>query len=75
MKIHLSYGKSGLDVDFPDTGIDVIEPEFVEGLPDEVYALARSTSTPDRGIGSQRPGSSRRLRCHYFPRPDAANAK
>ena len=45
MKIHLSYGKSGLDVDFPDTGIDVIEPEFVEGLPDEVHACKKHFDT------------------------------
>ncbi len=46
MKIHLSYGKSGLDVDFPDTGVDVIEPEFVEGLPDEAHALREALRHP-----------------------------
>jgi nickel-dependent lactate racemase len=46
MKIHLSYGKTGLDVDFPDTGVDVIEPEFVEGLPDETRALQEALRHP-----------------------------
>ena len=50
MRIRLSYGKSGLDVDFPDTGVDVIEPEFVEGLPNETLALQKALRQP---IGSR----------------------
>ena len=50
MKIHLSYGKFGIDVEFPDTGVDVIEPEFVEGLPDETRALREALCNP---IGSR----------------------
>jgi lactate racemase len=50
MKIHLAYGRSGIDVEFPDSGVDIIEPEFVEGLPDETQALKDALRNP---IGSR----------------------
>ena len=31
---------------FPDTGVDIIEPEFVEGLPDEAHALQEALRHP-----------------------------
>jgi hypothetical protein len=33
MKIKLAYGRSGLEVEFPDAQVEVIEPRFIEGLP------------------------------------------
>src|SRR5262245_3446592 len=50
MKIKLAYGRSGLEVDFPDSGVDVIEPRFVRGLPDEIGALRGALRSP---IGSR----------------------
>jgi lactate racemase len=50
MKIKLAYGRSGLEVDFPDAGVDVIEPRFVRGLPDEIAALRGALRNP---IGSR----------------------
>ncbi|MFN8005933.1 MAG: nickel-dependent lactate racemase [Terriglobia bacterium] len=61
MRIHLAYGKSGLEIDFPDKGVDVIEPEFIEGVADEKQAIARALRQP---IGADplkelvRPGDS-----------------
>ena len=50
MKIKLAYGKSGLEVDFPESGVDVIEPRFIRGLPDEIAALRAALRNP---IGSR----------------------
>ncbi len=49
MRIKLAYGQQGLEVDFPDRIVDVIEPRFVEGLPDETAAIRQSLKQP---IGS-----------------------
>jgi nickel-dependent lactate racemase len=46
VKIKLAYGKSGLEVDFPDSGVDVIEPRFVPGLRDETAALREALRDP-----------------------------
>jgi nickel-dependent lactate racemase len=46
MKIKLEYGKAGLEVDFPETGFDLIEPRFVAGLPDEAAALTAALGNP-----------------------------
>ena len=46
MKIKLAYGKSGLEVELPDAGVDVIEPHFVAGLRDEQQALRQALRDP-----------------------------
>ena len=46
MKIKLAYGRSGLEVEFPDAEVDVIEPRFIEGLPDEAAALRQALRQP-----------------------------
>jgi len=49
MNVHLAYGKTGLDVEFPDSRTTVITPSHVAGLRDErtafVEALARPIKT------------------------------
>ena len=35
MKIHLQYGRGGLDVDVPGDNVTVLRPQFVPGLADE----------------------------------------
>lgn len=50
MLIHLAYGKKGLDVDFDDQWqAQVVEPEYVPGLPDPAVALLEALQNP---IGS-----------------------
>ena len=49
MKVKLAYGKEGLDVEFPDEGVNVIEPHYIPGLPDEQAALREALRSP---IGS-----------------------
>ena len=46
MKIKLAYGRSGVEVEFPDKNVDVIEPRFVDGLPDEAEALRQALRQP-----------------------------
>ncbi len=47
MKIHLAYGKDGLDVELPDTlDVTVIEPRFVPGLPNPQDALRAALCAP-----------------------------
>src|SRR5262245_22554545 len=46
MKMKLAYGKNGLEVDFVQPGIEVIEPRFVEGLKDEITALRQALRNP-----------------------------
>jgi nickel-dependent lactate racemase len=46
MKINLAYGKSGLVVNLPDAGVDVIEPRFITGLSDEPSALRQALRDP-----------------------------
>ena len=46
MKVHLQYGKEGLSVDLPSTNARVIEPTFVEGLPDEGKAFEEAVRQP-----------------------------
>jgi nickel-dependent lactate racemase len=45
MKIHLAYGKDGLDIDVPDLAT-VVEPAFVPGLVDEGEALRQAMRAP-----------------------------
>lgn len=47
MKIHLAYGRQGLDVTLPDEAeIAVIRPRFVPGLTDEVSAMRGALRRP-----------------------------
>ena len=46
MKVTLAYGKNGLEVDFPERGVEVIEPRFVKGLEDEAASLRHALQHP-----------------------------
>src|SRR6266480_4943883 len=46
MRIKLAYGQNGLEVNFPQPGIDVIEPLFVEGIEDEAAAIRQALRKP-----------------------------
>ncbi len=46
MKVHLQYGRDGLDVDVPGASVTVIEPRFVAGLPDERAAFREAVRDP-----------------------------
>lgn len=46
MKVKLAYGRNGLEVDFVQPGIEVIEPRFVEGVRDEPSALRLALRNP-----------------------------
>jgi nickel-dependent lactate racemase len=49
MKVHLQYGRDGLDVDIPSERVRVIEPTFVPGLPDEAAAFIEAVRAPIGG--------------------------
>jgi nickel-dependent lactate racemase len=49
MKVHLQYGRQGLDVEVPGTDVTVIEPRFVPGLPDEAAAFREAVRRPIGG--------------------------
>jgi nickel-dependent lactate racemase len=49
MKVHLQYGRDGLDVEIPSERVRVIEPAFVPGLPDEAAAFADAVRSPIGG--------------------------
>ncbi len=49
MKIHLQYGRDGLDVDVPDENVTVLRPQFVSGLADEQAGFVEAVRAP---IGS-----------------------
>jgi nickel-dependent lactate racemase len=49
MKVHLQYGKEGLAIDLPSANARVIEPTFVEGLPDEGKAFEEAVRRPIGG--------------------------
>jgi lactate racemase len=49
MKVHLAYGKTGMEIDVPDDRTDVVEPRYVSALPDAKAALRQALSQP---IGS-----------------------
>jgi nickel-dependent lactate racemase len=46
MKIKLAYGRNGLEVDFAQPSLEVIEPHFVEGLRDEPSAIRQALRNP-----------------------------
>jgi nickel-dependent lactate racemase len=47
MKIKLDYGKTGLDIKLPDSlNVDVVEPKYREGLPDQALAIEDALRRP-----------------------------
>jgi len=46
MRIKLAYGREGLWIDLPDRNVTVVEPRFVETLPDERAALLQALREP-----------------------------
>ena len=48
MKIGLAYGRGRLTVDFPTEQTTVLEPTYVEGLPDERGAVRHALRFPIR---------------------------
>ena len=46
MKVHLQYGREGLDVEIPGTDVTVVEPRFVAGLGDEWAAFQEAVRRP-----------------------------
>ena len=46
MRVHLQYGRAGLDVEIPGKSVTVIEPRFVPGLPDEAGAFREAVRHP-----------------------------
>jgi lactate racemase len=46
MKIHLQYGKDGLELDLAAKNVTVIEPRFIDGLPDEPAAFRDAVRAP-----------------------------
>ncbi len=49
MKVHLQYGRDGIDVEIPSARVRVIEPAFVEGLADEAAAFTAAVRSPIGG--------------------------
>ena len=49
MKVHLQYGRDGIDVELPSARVRVIEPTFVPGLTDEAAAFTDAVRTPIGG--------------------------
>jgi nickel-dependent lactate racemase len=47
VKIRLAYGEEGLDINLPDNlDIDVMEPAYTEGLPDQTAAIEDALLSP-----------------------------
>ena len=46
MKVHLQYGREGLDVEIPGTDVTVVEPRFLPGLPAEAVAFRDAVRRP-----------------------------
>jgi nickel-dependent lactate racemase len=47
VKIKLAYGREGLDINLPDSlDVDVLEPEYTEGLPDQAAAIEDTLLNP-----------------------------
>ena len=46
MKIHLQYGKHGLDVNIPCSNVDILKPEFVKGFSDEPAEFRTAVRNP-----------------------------
>ena len=48
-KVHLQYGREGLELALPSGNVRVIEPTFVPGLPDEHAAFTEAVRAPIGG--------------------------
>jgi nickel-dependent lactate racemase len=48
-KVHLQYGRDGLELELPAGRVRVIEPTFVPGLPDETAGFAEAVRSPMGG--------------------------
>ena len=46
MKVHLQYGRDGLDVNLPSEQVTVLAPKWLEGLPDEPAAFRAAVRDP-----------------------------
>jgi lactate racemase len=46
MRVHLQYGRDGLDVDLPPQHVTVVAPHYVLGLPDERAAFHAAIRSP-----------------------------
>jgi len=46
LNINLAYGRSGLTITLPERQIDVLEPQFVNGLADELGAIQEALRSP-----------------------------
>lgn len=46
MLVNLSYGRTGLPVEFPDDRTTVIEPTYIDGLPDQGGAVRQALEHP-----------------------------
>ena len=46
MNVQLAYGRGRLSVDFPDGRTTVLEPSYVDGLPDEAAAIRQALQAP-----------------------------
>ena len=46
MRVTLAYGRSGLDVEFPEARATIIEQTYVDGLPDEASAVRDALTRP-----------------------------
>ena len=46
MRVHLQYGRHGLEADIPGANVTLIEPRFVAGLPDEKAAFLEAVRHP-----------------------------
>jgi nickel-dependent lactate racemase len=46
MKVHLQYGRDGLEADIPGADVRLIEPRFVEGLADERAGFREAVRRP-----------------------------
>ena len=46
MTVNLAYGRTGLPVEFPDGRTTVIEPAWVDGLPDQAGAVRQAVENP-----------------------------
>ena len=46
MLVNLAYGRTGLSVEFPDDRTTVIEPAYLDGLPDQTGAVREAIARP-----------------------------
>ncbi len=46
MKVHLQYGQTGLELDLTGINATVLQPRFLEGLPDEAAAFTAAVRAP-----------------------------